>query len=277
MQDSQLVRINRTGFELHVVHVEESSTIPEKESKARLEKLEQRYPRHSYHWTSARAQMHHPEKTGSCADKTHSKLLASASSEADMILVSRTNAIVEIAKQHDCESILWGDTTTKLAAKILAETAKGRGFSLPWQASDGPSPFGVEFMFPMREMLKKELEEYIHFVEPPLTDLIEATKSVSAPVSTKNNTIDGLMKEYFEGVEQNFPSIVANVVRTSAKLEAPHSGTRGCTFCKMPVSEGAFGLSGWGGDQAASIAVNDLAGDRCYGCTRSLQGSTGWD
>jgi len=277
MQDSQLVRINRSGFELHVVHVEESSSLSEEESRAPLEKLEERYPRHTYHWTRVRSDGYNEESANNGESGLQSKSLASASSQADMLLVSRTNAIVDIAKQHDCESILWGDTTTKLAAKILAETAKGRGFSLPWQASDGPSPFGVEFIFPMREMLKKELEEYVHLVEPSLVDLVEETKTMNAPVSAKNNTIDGLMKEYFEGVEQSFPSIVANVVRTSAKLEAPRSGTQGCTVCHMPVSGGAFGLSGWGGDQAASIIFNDLEESRCYGCTRSLLGSSGWD
>ncbi|RAL68532.1 hypothetical protein DID88_007259 [Monilinia fructigena] len=54
----------------------------------------------------------------------------------------------------------------------------------------------------------------------PLPDLVvyqEPPSHISA--SSKSTTIDDLMAQYFESVEENFPSIVANVVRTSSKLK----------------------------------------------------------
>jgi len=274
--------MNRAGFELHVLHVEESPEAgPGHESRARFARLQERYPRHNYHWTQAPTTPETPAETTAYETITLQKSLASASSQADILLVSRTATIVRLAKQHACECVLWGDTTTQLAATILAETAKGRGFSLPWRAADGPSPYGIDFMYPMREMLKKELRVYATMVSPSLADVVHEPEDRNVPVSTKNNTIDGLMREYFEGVERNFPSIVANVVRTGAKLQAPASqaGTRNCEVCRMPVADGTFGLLGWAGDQQASNDHDSirLPGDRCYGCTRSLLGSVGYD
>src|SRR4051812_17162591 len=177
--------------------------------------------------------------------------LPSASSRSDITSILRTRLLVEVAKENGCESILWGDTTTRLAEKTLAETAKGRGFSLPWQVADGVSPFGVRFNYPVRDLLKKELITYATLVSPPLTDLV-ISPSLAVPIvaSSKSTTIDDLMTQYFESVEENYPSIVANVVRTSSKLK-PLTGeeTTSCGLCGLPVAEGTGGIFGWGGDQ----------------------------
>lgn len=68
--------------------------------------------------------------------------LPSPTSRMDLAGVLRTRLVVAVAKRRGCEGVLWGDTTTKLAQKTLAETAKGRGFALPWMISDGVSPYG---------------------------------------------------------------------------------------------------------------------------------------
>lgn len=69
--------------------------------------------------------------------------LASPTSRTDVLAVLRARLVVEIAKREGCEGVLWGDTTTRLAEKTLGETAKGRGFSIPWRTADGDSPFGM--------------------------------------------------------------------------------------------------------------------------------------
>lgn len=69
--------------------------------------------------------------------------LPSTTSRMDILSILRTRLIVEIAKKEGCAAVLWGDSTTRLAQKTLAETAKGRGFSIPWQTADGDSPFGM--------------------------------------------------------------------------------------------------------------------------------------
>ena len=79
------------------------------------------------------------------------KSLPSATARSDVISVLRTRLIAKIAGEKGCEGILWGDCTTRLAEKTLAETAKGRGFSLPWQVTDGESPFELAEGWPEPE------------------------------------------------------------------------------------------------------------------------------
>ena len=214
-------------------------------------------------------------KDSSSGDKLEQLLasLNSATARADVVSTLRTKLIVEHAKSTGCEGVLWGDSTTKLAEKTLAETAKGRGFSLPWQVADGESPFGLTFNYPLRDLLKKELVSYTDINGPPLSTIVRESLPTQASISSKNTTIDDLMKQYFESVEENFPSIVSNVVRTTGKLEAtPVSGlTPICSLCSMPVSDSRFGISGWGGDQQTSAEDAGRKTARlCYGCTRSM-------
>jgi cytoplasmic tRNA 2-thiolation protein 2 len=202
--------------------------------------------------------------------------LTSATARADVLSTLRTRLVVEHAKLTGCESVLWGDSTTRLAQKTLSETAKGRGFSLPWQVSDGESPFGLNFHYPLRDVLKKELVSYTNMAEPGLAALVHetVTGTTQASMSSKNTTIDDLMKHYFESVEENFPSIVANVVRTTSKLEVhPHApADPRCSLCSMPVQGGRFGIHGWGGDQqdGNDFTSIDIRRNVCYGCTRSI-------
>jgi len=114
-------------------------------------------------------------------------------------------------------------------------------------------------------------------ITPLLTGLIiyqESSSNISA--SSKDATIDDLMAQYFESVEKDYPSIVANVVRTSSKLQ-PFSldETTDCGLCGLPVEEGTDGIYGWGGDQNSVSRVAraiDQDSILCYGCSRSING-----
>ncbi|KAH7138842.1 cytoplasmic tRNA 2-thiolation protein 2 [Dendryphion nanum] len=202
--------------------------------------------------------------------------LTSATARADVASSLLTRIVVEYAKSVDCEAILWGDSTTKIAEKTLSETAKGRGFSLPWATSDGESPFGINFNYPLRDVLRKELVAYVNSSDAAISTLIYEYpfQKTQPSMSSKNTTIDDLMKQYFESVEQNFPSIVSNVVRTAGKLEISTASASDptCSLCKMPVTSARFGIHGWGGDQQDGLLLPALENSQrlCYGCTRSV-------
>jgi cytoplasmic tRNA 2-thiolation protein 2 len=292
----QLSRMNRTGYELLVAHVNMPSAAPTGEY---FKKLEERYPRYTFSSVDLAEIFGYPSSIletlgesdlssapsgldgqASNRDKLDHLLasLPSATSRTDVLGILRTRLLVEIAKEKGCEGILWGDSTTRLAEKTLAETAKGRGFALPWQLSDGSSPHGLTFKYPLRDLLKKELLTYVSLVEPPLTPFVNAGQ-VSRASNFKSTTIDDLMTNYFESVEESFPSIVANVVRTSSKLGAnqPLDGGERCGICEMPIMKGTGGLHGWGGDQQDRAHLNDsnghVAEKLCYGCARSTLGA----
>lgn len=265
----QAEKTGRTGFKLLVLHV--ADAIPVDGAAAFLDRVKLRYPDHiflssqlsdvfSFADSSSLLDYQKSANESEVSSTTFDKFerflegLSSATSRADAAQILKRRLIVNVAKQHNCEAVLWADSTTRLAERTLAETAKGRGFSLPWIVADGESPFGIQFYYPMRELLSKEIEAYASILEPPLNDLILARKTKPA-VSTKNTTIDDLMRQYFESVERDYPSIVANVVKTAGKLQQVSLSQieNQCELCEMPL----FGNA----PEKSRL---------CYGCVRTL-------
>ncbi|KAK1779272.1 hypothetical protein QBC45DRAFT_326321 [Copromyces sp. CBS 386.78] len=258
--------------------------------------------------------------------------LPSATSRTDLLrLFTRHLLIAEARKsQNQCHALLLGSSTTALAELTLSETAKGRGFSLPWQINDGvlgvpsfnsssPSSAagktktedqGILIYHPLRDALRKELVTFTKLVgEPtPIFDLLpETDPSVTAAVvSHKDLSIEEVMVRYFADVEENYPSIVANVARTTGKLMRLFGGggeeggmvegegkdaseeedkddkERLCGLCSMPLDE--FGDERWKGELGEdsyrdTVVVGDEGEKKmptkqriCYGCERSIQG-----
>ncbi|KAI9837267.1 MAG: hypothetical protein M1819_000341 [Sarea resinae] len=263
--------------------------------------IKEAYPRHTYSalaladaFNSAYALSKSPEDDGlpltelngdsslSCQERLERYIsaLPSATSKHDLVGILRTRLIVAFGKKHGCESVAWGDSTTRLAEKMLAETAKGRGFALPWHVSDGMTPYGLTFTYPLRDLLKKEIIMYSSMTNPLSSIVTEDPRAMQPAASAKDTTIDQLMSQYFESVEENYPAIVANVVRTSSKLEAPRLPEQliTCTLCSMPIADGITGIHGWGGDQEAlppnaqPALVHGVSERLCYGCARSVKG-----
>lgn len=337
----RLSRGRDAAFNLHVVHVDtdleqldtDTNTDTDTPSPAeqRLDRWRVRYPRFTFERVSLAdvlaldtidwaALLPHPPSTAeettqeavqaprpstSAELRTIIANLPSATSRRDVLdllvrrlLISRAASTAEAAPY---DALLLGCSTTALAERTLVETAKGRGFSLPWQINDGAVDDGaghkIVLYYPVRELFRNELILYLNAVaQPPLTEgdfvLIPASaSSAAAVVSHKDLSIEEVMTRYFAEVEANYPSIVANVVRTTAKLERHGHGhvhdhdhdngesgsgpsTTGCRVCGMPLDEagnerwkGEIGhLDGPEGDPR--LRVERL----CYGCERSIHG-----
>lgn len=160
----QSSQAGRTGFSLLVVHIDESCIDGSLSARSHLDVLRARFPAAEvryvavgiediYGFRNAAREVElaagvDDEKAPGEVDAREAlrrllRALASPTSRTDVLAVLRTRLVVEIAKQEGCEGVLWGDTTTRLAEKTLAETAKGRGFAIPWRTADGDSPFGM--------------------------------------------------------------------------------------------------------------------------------------
>jgi cytoplasmic tRNA 2-thiolation protein 2 len=98
---------------------------------------------------------------------------------------------------------------------------------------------------------------YVGFVEPSLDGIVvrEGDGGTAMPTMMKNSTIDDLTKAYFSGVEVDYPSIVANVVRTTSKLQARtlEDVEAHCELCNLP-------LEGQAPERSRL----------CYGCIRTM-------
>lgn len=213
--------------------------------------------------------------------------LPSTTSRADIMRLFVRHILISAALAEGCHALLLGCSTTALAALTLGETAKGRGFTLPWMTNDGPQPIhafdrGAEaagkevaklpIYYPLREVFRNELVAYAGLVSPPLTDLVlpsDAARPGSAVVSHKDVSIDDVMARYFDEVEASYPSIVANVVRTTAKLErlGENGDDISCGLCGMGLDE--LGDERWKGEIGDADAGE--YGRLCYGCQRSMR------
>ena len=294
---SQRERNGKALYNLHVLFIDQPTPNVNARCQEVFHLLKERYPSHTYSSAlledifdydidfddgllNIRGESPVPTKQERLKQVMSS--LPSVTSRADVENVLRLRLVVAFAKKNSYDSVIWGDSTTRLAERTLSEAAKGRGGSLPWLTADGPSPYGIKFGYPMRDLLRKELIVFAAMTSPPLTDLIITTGS-SAPVSTssKDTTIDDLMTRYFESVEENYPSIVANVVRTSGRLVAPAIGSDEppCGVCGLPIAKR---FQEWGGNQE-SVAqksstrgtISEQEGRICYGCARCVPNLSG--
>ena len=290
-----LAKTGRVGFTLHLLFVDQAPESNQSMTKETLRLLQQQFPLHAFsvihlsdifHYsiaglngifeTEAKAQDRSPLSNEDRLKHLLSSL-PSASSRSEMTATLRGRLLSAFAQRHDCFGIVYGDSTTRLAERTLSETAKGRGGSLPWLTADSLSPIGTRIFYPMRDLLKKELLAYTEFIDPPLASLIVPDEQSShGPVSAKDSTIDSLMSQYFSSVEENFPSIVANVVRTSGRLLANRttSTLRSCRICGLPIENSA---EAWAGYQELPPVSNGTAHtpsltdpSLCYGCIRTM-------
>jgi len=260
----QIEKTGRTGFKIHVMHIQ----LPgESDSEEILEQVKQRYPEHTYSSIALASITEHNNLIPSAFQQTTQPCLSpdekltailsalpTATSRADATAIFLRKLLVHQALSLDCGAILFADSTTRLSERVLAETAKGRGFSLPWVVSDGDSPFGIPLYYPLRELLSKEVVSFVDFIEPSMASVVVRNDSKPA-AAMKNTTIDDLTRQYFAGVEVEYPSIVANVVRTTGKLQARTLADveAHCELCDLP-------LEGQAPERSRL----------CYGCIRTM-------
>ncbi|KAF4498518.1 cytoplasmic trna 2-thiolation 2 [Fusarium agapanthi] len=218
--------------------------------------------------------------------------LPTLTSRTDLLRQLIRHLLLQKAQEHSCSALLLGHSTTALAALTLSEVANGRGFAVPLQVADGMTTVctyeavegaaaqetaRLEFpvYYPLRQIFRNELVQYIDLV-PPLKEVVPVNqagaKAGNSVVSHKDLSIEEVMSRYFDSVEEGYAGIVANVVRTTTKLDRV-PGKSFCGSCGMSLD--AEGDSRWAGE------IGDDAGDGpgaagasrlCYGCKRSIHG-----
>ncbi|KAH6841130.1 kinase-like domain-containing protein [Chaetomium sp. MPI-CAGE-AT-0009] len=279
----QLARGRNAPFDLTVVHIDTATTTtPASPSPAEtaLSLYRTRYPRFTFH----RIPLSTTTTTTSPEQNPHPySPLPTAASRSDVTRLLTRRALLEQARARGCQALLLGHSTTALAELTLAEAAKGRGFALPWlgeesNKEDGEkaeTDKGVLVYHPLRDALRKELVIYAGLVEPPLTELVWETRDdgAAAVVSHKDLSIEEVMGRYFAEVEESYPSVVANVARTTGKLVRAGEGEMGgewCGLCGMPLDED--GDERWRGELGIQERSGTGTGRLCYGCERSTAG-----
>ncbi|KAF5616030.1 cytoplasmic trna 2-thiolation 2 [Fusarium tjaetaba] len=218
--------------------------------------------------------------------------LPTLTSRTDLLRQLIRHLLLQKAREHSCSALLLGHSTTALAALTLSEVANGRGFAVPLQVADGMTTVctyeaaegaaaqetgRLEFpvYYPLREIFRNELVQYIDLV-PSLKEVVPVkqggAKAGNSVVSHKDLSIEEVMTRYFDSVEEGYAGIVANVVRTTTKLDRV-PGKSFCGSCGMSLdAEGDSRWAGEIGDDAGDGPGAAGAGRLCYGCKRSIHG-----
>ncbi|KAI1306417.1 hypothetical protein F5Y03DRAFT_354739 [Xylaria venustula] len=176
----------------------------------------------------------------------------------------------------------------------------------------GGAATSIQIYSPLREIFRKEILSYLSIVSSasgPLAGLFPSLlppsqsiggggsrgESAGAVVSHRDLSLDDVVTRFFVDVEASYPSVVANVVRTTGKLNrvAPivsgtQTGTdmgvvgRQCRLCGVGLD--LLGDERWKGEigEADVTSSNTLDGRvvtegekrsrLCYGCDRSVKG-----
>ena len=150
---TQRARIHLPRYRLKILHVDERVLDPAAADPAHLAAVRARFPHAGEFLSHALADVYDfpdavaalPPRAGvkDAALAALLRALPSPTSREDMAAILRTRLVVGVARREGCAGVLWGDSTTRLADKVLAEAAKGRGVSLPASIGDGPSPYGA--------------------------------------------------------------------------------------------------------------------------------------
>lgn len=277
--EGQLKKSNRAGYTLHVVHIEEEAEKDRGPEPSLIDVYRTRYPNHEFVSVRLENDATAFNKDGLIQDPSAKPSTVigatSASSKHDLRIISIRNTILHEAAKSGCEGILWADTTTSLAERVLAETAKGRGSILPWLTNDGEMVQGFSFYYPMKDVLRKELVPFAEFTGliPDIIRFSTEDKDTKHS-STKNISIDVLMRDYFRSVEENYPSIVANVVRTSNKLKSPSGvdAVETCSLCSLPIFEDSIDMPIQDNQSNTSSSLAEFREHSllCYGCRQTL-------
>ncbi|KMP08945.1 hypothetical protein CISG_04029 [Coccidioides immitis RMSCC 3703] len=282
----------RTAFDLHVLIVDPVSLHPSKGAAAsgRLAKIKEAYPDNTYSEVPLRSifdydpdirgdiSQHTGIPLGSNPSRSDEEILnlfrasfstATARADIDGILLRRL--IVAFAKSHKCDGILWGDSDSRLAAKTLANVAKGRGSSLVWNVCEGMSPWDIYFNFPLRDLYKSELEVYASYALRDLQQIIDQDPRNFEDLSNRHMSIEDLMSQYVLTQGAKYPGVMANIVRTVDKLTTPGvENAKMCILCRVPAGENLNAASGSQMDIGSNGETTTVPRSTCYGCMRTL-------
>ncbi|KAK2744382.1 cytoplasmic tRNA 2-thiolation protein 2 [Myotisia sp. PD_48] len=198
-------------------------------------------------------------------------LTSTATSRVDMEQLLLKRLIIAFAKEHGCDGVLWGDSDTRLAEKTLAGVATGRGAALSWEVCDGMTPWDIYFTFPLRDLFMSEIKSYALLEFPDLLSAISAKETKSFEnQTTKTMSIQDLMSQYVQQQGGKYPGVMANIVRTVDKLQAPQlHGTTSCVSCGVPLQSNQM--------DATTLKLLEQSNrpgattnPTCYGCARTF-------
>lgn len=125
---------------------------------------------------------------------------------------------------------------TKLTVELLNNVSIGKGAHISSEMSlEEKRNNDLVYLRPLRELTSKEVAFYNHFNEK--TDSIYSTNT--SLINLPNSTIYRLTEKFINGLQNDYPTTVATIFRTSDKLvpnedlEPISSTESNCSLCEV--------------------------------------------
>ncbi|KAI1321196.1 Cytoplasmic tRNA 2-thiolation protein 2 [Mortierella claussenii] len=152
----------------------------------------------------------------------------------------RSSLLVQLTRRAHCTILALGDSATRVAVQIIGLTAIGRGYSLPHETSLLSNWIeDCKVIRPLKDCLAKELETHCRLNHLERIEQHSAKLDWSVKTKGEVRSIKRLTEEFITGLDKDFPSTVATVCRTAAKLTPPEVLYKNkCPLCHGPVQEG---------------------------------------
>ncbi|KAF9178476.1 Cytoplasmic tRNA 2-thiolation protein 2 [Haplosporangium sp. Z 767] len=151
----------------------------------------------------------------------------------------RSSLLAQLTKRAQCTILALGDSATMVAIQIIGLTAAGRGYSLPHETSLLSNWIrGCKVIRPLKDCLVKELDTFCRLNNLELIEKHSAQLDWTMRTKAEVKSINRLTEEFITGLDKEFPSTVATVCRTAAKLTAPEATYENkCPLCRGPVQK----------------------------------------
>ncbi|KAG0281510.1 Cytoplasmic tRNA 2-thiolation protein 2 [Linnemannia exigua] len=152
----------------------------------------------------------------------------------------RSSLLTQLAKRGQCTILALGDSATRVAIQIIELTSIGRGYSLPHETSLLSSWVqDCKVIRPLKDCLVKELDTFCGLNGLEMIERHQAQLDWTMKTKAEVKSIRRLTDEFITGLDKEFPSTVATVCRTAAKLTPPEATyDQKCPLCLGPVQPG---------------------------------------
>lgn len=234
-RNAQIEKAGRAGFDLIVVHIEDASKVePTKDAISLLLRKFMGIEFLAIQQSSNLADIGLSNIRTDVTNLNGQRAPASLSTQEDLSELIQQRVLKNLAVQKKCHGMIYGDTVTRLAARVLGETSKGRGGAIAQWLSSDHTLSETPCLFPLRDLSYSEISEYLR-QDCSLSEIIDTYRSsdVEKPASDGNYSINDLVRDYCQSLEEGFPAILANVVKTSGKLRSHYSDDYKCGLCLM--------------------------------------------
>lgn len=193
-------------------------------------------------------------------------------SREDLLAYLRTHLLASVAAQREASWVCVGDSATRIAVDMIADTCKGRAFGLPDRLSfiDTRYP-GLLWVRPMKEFLAQEVALYNHFAQLSAVFIPQLDTKTS-----KMASINHLAEAFLAGLQADFPHTIHTLLRSGDKLSLPATlpsdSRHYCPLCHSALAPAEVKAACKASAAAPSV---DAAQDSCCGGGGGCGGGSG--